>query len=162
MSEKKFGLFFKTMAHESGVIELEFCNGDRCPSEAFMLCDKEDEALLRRWTWIWMNGYARNNTGRQGRCAHQIIMGDPPTPGLSIDHINGCGTDNRRINLRWATKAEQTANRRRRGRNRACKSHWRDIWIDKNGQYHYNYDQYREGPFSSALECRERMDTLSS
>ena len=150
-------------AHESAIIELEFCNGDRCPSEqAYMLCDKEDEALLRRWTWIWMNGYARNNTGRQGRCAHQIIMGDPPTPGLSIDHINGCKSDNRKSNLKWASRAEQSANRRRRGRNRACKTYWRDIWIDKNAQYHYNYDQHCDGPFTSALECRSRMNALAS
>ena len=51
------------MAHESAVIKLEFCNGDRCPYEAFMLYDKEDEALLRRWTWIWMNGYAQTGGG---------------------------------------------------------------------------------------------------
>ena len=60
-------------AHESGVIELEFCNGDRCPTEAFMLCDKEDEALLRRCIWIWDRGYARNSTGRQFWTALTIL-----------------------------------------------------------------------------------------
>ena len=153
--------FFKTMDENTAIIEL-MCVGEHCPSEAFMICDTEDEEVLRSCTWIWDRGYARTGTGRQKRNAHKILMGDPPANGLSIDHIDGCRTNNRRSNLRWASKEEQTANRRRRGRNRACKSFWRDIYIDKDGLYHYNYDNCSGGPFSTALECRERMDALAS
>ena len=151
---------FKTMTKTRR--SLNSCMGEHCPSEAFMICDTEDEEVLRSCTWIWDRGYARTGTGRQKRNAHKILMGDPPANGLSIDHIDGCRTNNRRSNLRWASKEEQTANRRRRGRNRACKSFWRDIYIDKDGLYHYNYDNCSGGPFSTALECRERMDALAS
>lgn len=54
-----------------------------------------------------------------GRRMHQVVMGEPPLDRedrsvLSIDHANGDGLDNRRENLRWATPAEQAANRRPR------------------------------------------------
>ena len=149
------------MDENTAIIEL-MCVGEHCPTEAYMLCDKEDEVLLRSCTWIWERGYGRTGTGRQQRNAHKILMGDPPTLGPSVDHINGCGTDNRRQNLRWATQEEQTANRRRRGRNRECKTYWRAIYIDKDGLYNFNYDNCSGGPFATALDCRTRMNALAS
>jgi len=41
---------------------------------------------------------------------HDAIMGQ--RQGVSVDHINRNGLDNRRCNLRWATRAEQQQNRR--------------------------------------------------
>ena len=148
------------MAEETAV-EL-MCVGEHCPDEAFMLVDKADEETVRACTWLYDNGYARTGTGRQARCAHQILMGNPPAPNLSVDHINGCGTDNRRQNLRWATKEEQTANRRRRGRNRASKAFWRGIYIGCDGLYNFQYDRCSGIGFSTALECRQKMNALAS
>ncbi|WP_208029809.1 HNH endonuclease [Rhabdothermincola sediminis] len=45
--------------------------------------------------------------------AHRLLMGDPPEPGLTVDHLDGCGLNNTCANLRWATKTEQNLNRRR-------------------------------------------------
>ena len=149
------------MAEEIAVVEL-MCVGEHCPDEAFMLVDKADEETVRACTWLYDNGYARTGTGRQARCAHQILMGNPPAPNLSVDHINGCGTDNRRQNLRWATKAEQTANRRRRGRNRTSKAYWRGIYIDQAGLYNFQYDQCKGTGFSTALECRQKMNAVAT
>lgn len=45
---------------------------------------------------------------------HRIILmafkGRPPTPDMTVDHINRNKTDNRLINLRWATRSEQSLN----------------------------------------------------
>lgn len=47
--------------------------------------------------------------------AHQLaflyMTGSFPEPPLTVDHINGCRTDNRWCNLRLATQQEQTWNR---------------------------------------------------
>ena len=136
--------------------------GQHCPTAAFMLCDKEDEELLRQNHWVYKDGYAVTGTGRSPRSAHSVIMGPPSSPGLSIDHIDGCRANNTKSNLRFCSKSEQTANRRRRGRNRANKSYWRNIYVNEDGMFCYNYDQNHGGPFATALECRTIMNALAS
>ena len=42
---------------------------------------------------------------------HDFIMGPRPSRDVSIDHINRERLDNRRCNLRWATRRQQAANR---------------------------------------------------
>ena len=126
-----------------------------------MLCDAEDVELLQGRAWRLERCYAITGVGWNSRTAHSILMGKPPRPGLTIDHINGVRTDNRRFNLRWATKPQQMANRRRRGRNRKRSDDWRGIWIDAAGRYCYVYDRHAGGPFADASECRDAMNMLA-
>lgn len=84
------------------------------------LVDDEDYERLSAYRWFGerskngRTGYAvtKSGYGRKGTKSirmHQILMGDGE-PGLEIDHKNRNGLDNRRSNLRWATKAQQRAN----------------------------------------------------
>lgn len=94
---------------------------------------------------------------RQRGYLHRMISGDPE--GLEVDHKNLNGLDNRRENLREATKSENAANRRKHSgqfrfkgvrqiKGRALKKPWLAS-IHKAGQYkHIGY-------FETELEAAE-------
>lgn len=80
-----------------------------------ILFDKEDAALLAGKRWRTDNkGYTRHNTMHKRRSIitmmHRVIM--PDKEGYIIDHINGIRSDNRRINLRYVTKQQNSINRK--------------------------------------------------
>lgn len=80
------------------------------------LVDDEDYEDASRFSWFALaNGRvtyaARHGEGRQTVYMHNSVLGS--RAGFQVDHANGNGLDNRRMNLRWATKVEQ-------GRNRQC------------------------------------------
>lgn len=56
---------------------------------------------------------------------HNEIMGE--NPGLKVDHISRDGLDNRRMNLRWATHAQNMMNRKWR---KPTKSGFRGVYDD--------------------------------
>jgi hypothetical protein len=81
------------------------------------MVDDEDYEWLNQWKWCVMKRrkteYAvRHNVDDDGKghtiCMHREIM-DAPI-GLEVDHINHNGLDNRRDNLRLATRAQNAAN----------------------------------------------------
>lgn len=88
---------------------------------ATALVDDEDYPMVAQHKWHLLSGacqYARMNIPRlpekkhnRGLLMHRLIL-DPPT-GISVDHINGDGLDNRRCNLRLATTSENGRNSRR-------------------------------------------------
>ena len=63
-----------------------------------------DEFVARRWN-LSDKGHAQ----RDGRSMHGRIMGEAPE-GMVIDHWNGCSLDNRRSNLRFATRSVNSHN----------------------------------------------------
>lgn len=100
----------------------------------FMLADVVDYAWLSENIWnVWHAGngrgdswmlYAKRNVGpaRSTVRAHREIMiaADPGRDDAFlaahvVDHINGQTLDNRRCNLRWATKRDNAISRRTRG-----------------------------------------------
>lgn len=86
-------------------------------NEMYALIDAQDAELVGQYTWQAVRDcatwYARRDICLPGRRKktqrmHTLITGWPFT-----DHRNGDGLDNRRANLRQATKAQNNRNRRK-------------------------------------------------
>lgn len=64
---------------------------------------------------------------------HRFLMNCPPTGGLYVDHINNNTLDNRKMNLRFATVAENAANTIRKVKSA---SGYKGVhWNDKSGKW---------------------------
>lgn len=78
----------------------------------YTLVDDEDFDWINQWKWYFSQGYARRMISKPKERMlgmHRVIMGDPE--GFEIDHINHNTLDNRRKNLRLATKQQNRMNR---------------------------------------------------
>lgn len=79
------------------------------------LIDIDDRTLVEPHWWnVDANGYvicARGNDGKAMKL-HRYLLSIVQDPGLEIDHINHDTTDNRRENLRIASRSENCLNRR--------------------------------------------------
>lgn len=75
--------------------------------------DVEDaQKLFGRSVRVAGGGYLMVKIGAEFRLLHRYLMGLSKGDTAEVDHINGCRADNRRINLRLATRSENAANRR--------------------------------------------------
>lgn len=92
----------------------------------FSIVDADDAPFLSMYSWhsVSRKGsrtiYAKRNklamhNETKRMAMHEVIMARPA--GMSIDHINGNGLDNRRCNLRVCTHAENSRNTRHRSDN---------------------------------------------
>ena len=66
------------------------------------------------------NGYASIHYAKKNCLLHHIIK---PYNGISVDHINQIKTDNREVNLRYATQDVQNKNQSKRKRNVVLPEH---------------------------------------
>ena len=94
---------------------------------------------------------------------HQLVMGNPPAAGLSIDHIvTGDPLNCLPHNLRWATRRQQAHNVSRRcGKNLkgACFNRARKCWT---AQIRVDGVLVYLGHFATELEAHERYRVASS
>ena len=78
------------------------------------LVDAADFALVSQWKWHVCNGYAARSVyipetqGSRMVLMHRFLLGIS-NPKIVVDHINCQTLDNRRANLRPATKSQNTA-----------------------------------------------------
>jgi hypothetical protein len=83
------------------------------PSGQKFMFDKEDFAIVRRYRWVYDMGYVRmGGCGKQRLFLHNLLLGlGRGINGMFVDHINQDRLDNRRNNLRIATKSQNGMNR---------------------------------------------------
>lgn len=139
--------------------------------------DDEDFAWLSQWNWHYWRG-KRNKTGYalRNRSLHlnqqrqiirmQIVIAEQHglwKPGKEVDHINTCGCDNRKENLRLATRNGQGANQGLRLDNTSgitgvnwhkASNKWR-TYIVANGK-HKHLGLYEK--FNEAVKIRRKAE----
>lgn len=101
---------------------------------AFALVDESDLENTSKNYWTLGNGkrgrYAKRRVGPSDVVLmHREIMGLSKGDGFVVDHINGNGLDNRRMNLRVCSNGE---NLRNRGASKSNKSGHKGISFDKS------------------------------
>lgn len=103
------------------------------------LVDEEDYDLVRAWKWRASPGrclsekwYAIRNLKSCGSSRtlymHRAILG--AQRGVLVDHINGDGLDNRRVNLRLCDHSQNAINTER-----PRSSPYRGVWQDRSGRW---------------------------
>lgn len=126
--------------------------GIRLASGELAIVDPEDAPLLSRFRWfalrcphtIYARGYRIGDAGRKSRTVvvmHRLLV--PVADGFEVDHWNRNGLDNRRVNLRVATRSQNNGNHRRPSRSRsgykgvtAYKGRWcAAIWLDNKRRH---------------------------
>lgn len=94
--------------------------------------DPADDPIVAGISWKLSNKHYARSSGTSPVLMHRLIL-DPPKH-LSVDHINGDGLDNRRLNLRLSTHAENMRNRKK---HKHSTSRFKGIYFDKRfGRYY--------------------------
>lgn len=95
----------------------------------FAIVDDEDYQVLSQFKWCVNKGYAMrmspmvNKSKRHCIYMHRVLL---PTK-FEVDHINGNRLDNRKANLRKATRSENMRNRKIAKNN---KSGFKGVWFN--------------------------------
>lgn len=103
--------------------------------DKFALVDATDYEWLSGWRWHYTHGYAKrrqyggggkNNNKDKHIYMHNVLLCTPQ--GMDTDHINGDKLDNRRCNLRLATRSQNNYNGKKRN---GCTSRHKGIYWSK-------------------------------
>lgn len=95
------------------MIEIELTKG-----YIAIIDDSDKDLCEKRWTSVIVRGgnwvYCTGRFNRKPLYMHRVILsrmlGRELTRAEQVDHINGCGTDNRRSNLRLANSVQNHGN----------------------------------------------------
>lgn len=98
----------------------------------YTIVDDEDFEWLSQWKWSYTESAdkhpaAYRQVRDKGILMHRLILNAPE--GLEVDHKNMRSLDNRRSNLRLATRSQNAANRRLQSNNTTG---YRGVYWDKS------------------------------
>ena len=131
----------------------------------FAIVDEADfqalQILSQTWTGINSNGktYAAIVANVDGRTKttymHRLLMDEPQ--GLTVDHINGNSLDNRRKNLRVATKSQNMQNAGANCRNTSGYKgvHWLKAACKWQARIRHDGKRIHLGVFDTAEQAHE-------
>lgn len=95
----------------------------------YALIDEEDYELVSQYRWhpkSTPHGVFYAGTGKGSQRMHRLILG--VHGNVLVDHANGDGLDNRRSNLRIATRSQNNTNRDGRLKAGKLTSRFRGVW----------------------------------
>lgn len=97
------------------------------------IIDAEDFEMVSQHKWFAMRSgsidYAVRAHGKKKILLHRVLLNAPD--GMHVDHRNHDGLDNRRVNLRVCTPAENSRNSRKQ---KGCSSEFKGVAKHKDGR----------------------------
>ena len=138
----------------------------------FAIVDDEDFELLNRWKWFarksektfyaTRNATAKDCVGRRTIRMHRVVLGLEPKDKRISDHRNHNGLDNRRENLRIATRLQNQQNRKsQKGISIYKGVHWDNINKKWRSQIQQNYKRFHLGEFETEIEAAKSYDVAA-
>ena len=126
--------------------------------DTYALVDEKDFAVLNKMNWYLKRSgtcYYAHTTIRRNKKApfvamHQLLL--PVPKGQEVDHKNHNGLDNRRTNLRAATRSQNIANRKKFRRANKQSSEYKGVWR-KDGKWEAGLRHRYLGTFSTEQEA---------
>jgi hypothetical protein len=125
----------------------------------FATIDEADGSTVLAHRWRNNGGYAITTIAGKTVYMHQLIM---PSAG-QIDHKNGYGLDNTRLNLRQSNQAQNMANRRKL---KPKSSRFKGVsWNKKHGKWQAHIMRSKRsfnlGEFTDEIEAAKAYDVAA-